>query len=312
MQTFIRRTSVCLPLMLALAAPNLAYAAPPRLTSGVLAISAAASRAYNAGLIGRATATLVASGQIAWGLGCLLFDPPDTANAGTPVASDAFSSFHLADIQSIFPSTPAALANSLNHYADVMDNYVSNVRAYRESLDRLSGAQQLGRNDWAMARKQEAEGFQAKANFYSEQAHSMLPSVLSQVNAADPSVLSTPVTLSDLKTIRDQAQGGNIPAFEQFAFDSWGVTAEEKMHLTQGMGALSDQTLTDIYNKLKPGGGAPNVGDALTGGLDSCTTCVPPVPEPETYLFLLIGAGALAFLLRRRGSGGAMPLMAGA
>ncbi len=310
MHTFIRRASVCLPVMLALSAPQLAHAAPPAKTSGVLAISAGGGLAFAASLIGAPVAGVIAAGQGVWGLGCVLFDPPDTANAGVAVAPDAFAGFHLPDVQVTYPSTPAALAVSLNHYADVLDNYLSNVRAYRETLDRVSGAQQLGRDDWAAARGQEAQVFQAKINFYADQAQTMLPSVLSEVNAVDPTLLSTPLSLTALQSVRDQAQLGNLPSFEQDALNAWAVTAEEKMHLTQRLGALTDQDLTQAYNQLKPGGGVPTVGDAFTGGLAACATCVPPVPEADTYLYLLIGMGAVGALLwRRRIGGGAMPPM---
>src|SRR5437763_7390370 len=90
-----------------------AWTAPTTKTAGVAAISTGTGLGFAASGVGAPVAAFIGGFEIGWGIGCVLFDPPDTANAGLPVSLSTYSVFHLPDAQTIFPTAPASLANGL-------------------------------------------------------------------------------------------------------------------------------------------------------------------------------------------------------
>ncbi|MFM2380450.1 MAG: hypothetical protein RLZZ143_3033 [Cyanobacteriota bacterium] len=279
-----------------------ATAVPVTKTAGVAVISAGAGLGFTASVVGAPVGAFIGGFQIGWGIGCVLFDPPDTMNAGVPVSIDTYTIYQLPDVQTLYPSTPLSLANELNSYSDIMDSYVANVRAYRASLDRYDGAILIGRPDFASDRLSEANAFRYQALNIANLAVTALPSLLSLIDSLDSSVLSFPVTLSNALTVRDEIGNGNFPANEQFALTAWAVTPLEMTALENSIGNIPDTVLQSIFQELDPvNGNSTTFGNAVTKGTALCSQCLVPVPEPTSILSLLaLGTLGAASTLKRQ------------
>ncbi|WKB51798.1 PEP-CTERM sorting domain-containing protein [Eleftheria terrae] len=280
--------------VLALAAGQ-AFAVPPAKTAGVALISVGAT-ALTAG----AGSPLVGAFQIGWGIGCVLFDPPDLIHAGDPVDLSAYSIYKLPDVRTLYPDTPTGLAVALNSYSTLMDGYLANVRAQTAAMDRRAGALELGREDWAAERWEEAVRFNKDAMAIADVAAAAFPSLLSAIDYYDPGALDRPITLEQTLAMRDLLKAGEFPAFEQFALDAWQLTDFEKAAFAQRMGAVSDADIAAFFDERgRLAAGTMTAGDAMAAGTSACSDCLPPVPEPSTVLLLSIGLIGLMRLSRR-------------
>jgi hypothetical protein len=138
----------------------LAHSSPAHASVKTFA-AGAATTAASALASGTAAATVIglpAAGGIALGgagvqVGLAIcgwfFDPPNSAEAGTPVDLGTYLVYTLPDVFSQFPGIPTSLGTKLNALYATLDSYVANVRAAQESINRYSGALLLGNSGWA-------------------------------------------------------------------------------------------------------------------------------------------------------------------
>ena len=280
-----------------------ALAVPATKTAGVALISTGGGVAALTG-VGAPFGAFIGGFEIGWGLGCVLFDPADTANAGVPVSFSAYSIYQLPKAQSLFPTIPTDLANALDSQASLMNSFVANVRAEKASLDRYQGAILIGKSDFASARLSEANAFRSQAQSFAAQAVSTLPSFLNVINSYDSSLLSRSVTLTDTLAMRDAIKSGNFPAFEQFALTAWAVTPDEMAALKQRVGSIPDSVFQNMFQQLDPvNGNSTSLGNALTVGTGLCAECVAPVPEPEEWVMMLLGFGMVGWQVKLKQRG---------
>lgn len=274
-----------------------AFGAPAKKTAGVTAISAGTGLSAAATGVGAPVAAFIGGFEIGWGIGCILFDPPDTANAGTPVDINTLLIYALPDIQTLDPGLPSGLASTINSYADLMDAYVADARAYSESLDRASGALVLGQPAWAAARQAEAKAFRSDALQEAGLAVAATPGLLAAIGAYDPSLPGITLTLADVEAFRDSVHSSGLPSFEQFALTGWNVSSSEQSLLVSRLGGLSDATLQGLFQQLDPiNGNTTNLGNAFQQGTTICAECM--APEPSSNLLLLSGGLVLLPLWR--------------
>jgi hypothetical protein len=291
---------VSVPVLALILAAQSSFAAPATKTGGVLAVSAGTALS---GLGVTPVGAFVGGFQIGWGIGCVLFDPPDVANAGVPVNINDLLLYQLPDVLSLDPALPANVAGAINGQADMMDAYVAHVRAYISSLDREAGAELLGRPDWAAERAAEAGVFRSQALGIGAQAAAAYPSLLAALESYAPGALAQQVTLDDILALRDEIGAGIFPAFEQMVFDSWAISSFERSALISRLGGLSDSAVAAMFSQLNPSGGAAPAGNALLYGTELCAECLQTVPEPAGAALMAAGGLALFAVRRWRGRG---------
>jgi|688.fasta_scaffold193722_1 hypothetical protein len=259
-----------------------ASAAPSEKTAGVGLISGGALIIPGA----QASLPFVGAFQIGWGIGCVLFDPPDTVNAGVPVNLSDFLVYQLRSVGSIYPATPAPLISAIDTYADILDEYVANSRARKVALDRYSGALLIGNPIFAADRLSEANLFLQNALARAKKGVTELPNLFNAFDQYEPGSLDYSVTKSDVLNVRNEIAQGMFPSSEQFAFDDWEISNDEKQLLIAKVGSVPDTIYDEIFNKLDPiNGNNTTARYAIAEGTQLCADCQ-EVPGPLPILGL--------------------------
>jgi hypothetical protein len=178
------------------------------------------------------------------------------------------------------------LISAIDTYADILDEYVANSRARKVALDRYSGALLIGNPIFAADRLSEANLFLQNALARAKKGVTELPNLFNAFDQYEPGSLDYSVTKSDVLNVRNEIAQGMFPSSEQFAFDDWEISNDEKQLLIAKVGSVPDTIYDEIFNKLDPiNGNNTTARYAIAEGTQLCADCQ-EVPGPLPILGL--------------------------
>ena len=92
--------------------------------------------------------------------------------------------------------------------------------------------------------------------------------------------------------MRDEAKDGKISQETQNLITHYQLDPSIYQNINAQFASLTDSQIDNI--------GSFTYAQALAGNAQGCSTCIPPVPEPEEWTMILLGFGLVGYQVRRK------------
>jgi hypothetical protein len=233
-------------------------------------------------------------------------DPPDTADAGTPVdLSSVLAGNTIPSYSTLIPSMDPVSAADFDQMNSDLSLMVAQARAVNMSLDRSSGAIELGNWTWAQDRYNEAQSFLTSLQNEQYQFQTDLQTTITRTDLVDPGLLSAQVTQTDLMNMANETVAGDLPSLEPVPFTYWNISSDEEQFMETSAATITPSTISDYFNDYFGGAQSTSVENLLIQSTDVCIPCMlaqqlAPLPEPSVVAILSVGAVSGLYQRRRR------------
>jgi hypothetical protein len=217
-------------------------------------------------------------------------DPPGPSSCPLP-AADTTNASVMADEPLLVPTIPSetgappAFAAAANNFIDEMSDLVQSFKDIEDTMARLEGAEDLGNATDIADQTMWLTDFENLNIAQSVLANTYLREFLDQLKADYPSEYNLVPSTSDVLTTLHDEQGGTFPAEEESLITSWDLTPDEVEFAKISFGSTTDAQITAL--------GPLSFGDAAFGLT---------VPEPSTWVMMLLGFVGLGYAAIRRGA----------
>jgi PEP-CTERM motif len=215
-------------------------------------------------------------------------DPPGPSSCPLP-AADTTNASVMADEPLLVPTlpsetgAPAAFAQAANNFITEMSELVQSFKDIEDTMARLEGAEDLGNATDIADQTMWLTEFENLNIAQSDAANTYLREFLGQLQADYPSEYNLVPSLSDVLATLNGEQTGTFPAPEESLITSWDLTPDEVEFAEISFRSTTDAQIVSL--------GPLSFGQAALGLT---------VPEPSTWVMMLLGFAGLGYAAFRR------------